>query len=581
MFFNTEDLDNSIKKVQSTEKPDEKPDEKSLKSSKSESNTNPQKVPSKRVSKFCKRLEKCKSINTESSYAKKERLQREQKEDIFREKVLDSLKRVENCCENKEIVESVEEDTDTSFYGSLKDKMKKLKDNMKKMGSGFFKKLKNLKGMFSKFKIGGDWLSGKVLAGLFLFYQWWKTASKHKYGVIGWIFQKIQDNKDVILGFINTLWEKIKSGDNFIYKLAWGEDGTGEKSGIIYEVKKFITEDLWNYFASGKAWEHIKIGANFILQILDEFAQGLFGKDWTDTKIWWQEKFNALLDWWDAFSKQPGAWIYRQIYDLFGGKILGFDLPKPSYVTKEEQIIQRAKQDKDEINETISNTYKKYNTEYNTRLNKINQEATFKSIEAEKNNQSFDTAQYVNNWKENNKRIMIEKISVNKLNEFYSNNIPKFKILQMVKKGYNVNKMSVDEFNELYQKEFNSSYNIVKDISQLTKSKSYSKNTDNIYTNTDINTNNTNKTEISIKNTKDIINNIEKSSYSSQNSKSISVKTSKYNAKINKSKTIIEEKNYDKEIIALSESHMVLTKKINSMEQPGVETGLLSSVRKI
>ena len=473
-----------------------------------------------------------------------------------------------------------------NLLGNIKDKLKTIAGKTYDTGSNIISYgVEKAKKVGSKIKEKGSSLFTKMMiAAVMAIIAFWDTASKHKNGVIGWVAEKVWNILSATSGVLwdwmkETAWPAIKeffTGKNFIYKMFWGEDETGNTSGVLFEIKK--------YFKSGKALEHLIKTADFINNIIDEVFTFLFGDWWTGTKDWVRNTLHSILDWWDDVEQKGGIidWIYYNIYqylkDVPG---IGRLLPEPKYVKEEQKIIEK---EVDKINKFIykDNEKKKkplfdYLVKKYMKEGKTKKEAKLLAI-IQINNKDFQKALDLNLTKS----LSFEDYkSIKNSNEINSNYKDYYKYLAIYNNKYK---------KELSQDELTQTAVMIKSILNNKNNISTSNNSSNNFLSDYLqNTSNNTNTVNTIKNISGIqtsTNNFGQSQYSSQNEvinnttdimitsntnkKSITVKT-----KDNKD---VEIKDLKPEINRLAQGLQMLNNKIDAKDNDAVTKGFLGTI---
>jgi hypothetical protein len=514
----------------------------------------------------------------ETAYEKKEKLQKELGEKAHKEKL-------ENEAEEK-----------TSLLSKL---VEDVSDYLKNKKQTFVDKSTNIiksgvetaKELPQKINEEAPSLLQKLfLPALLAITAWWSTASKHKGGVIGWLVEKVWNGISTGSKYLwewikETAWPAIKdffTGENFIYKLFWGDDGSGEKSGILFEIKK--------YFSSGKALEHLQMAGEFIGMLLDKMYTFLFGEYWTNSKKWVQESMNSILGWWSDVSNKGGigSWLYYEIWNLLkdkeiAGVKIGDYLPTPAAVEKEELRIKeeelRKKQDKEKdryeyeaINKAVdkknNQKIQEWRNSYISYYKSVQQEAKISNKNASYVNEKVQT------WIKNNPRPKpIKRLTFNEFMEYKSSG-----------KSFSTIFQNNNEANVL-QNSSNINANITNNTANTANTvQNSTNNPSEFYESSSTNTNIINTNNISAANNVSYSNNVLTSNSNTSNINTLNTSSSKvYEQNLTIDGKTQEEKmkSYDAEIVMLAKSQQVLNNKIEAQNKETVDSGLFGTLHKI
>lgn len=169
----------------------------------------------------------------------------------------------------------------------------------KEIGTTIAKKGKK-SGLLSKLLIGA------VIALVY----WWKEATSHKYGIVGWLIEKIINTTKVLWELGKAIFDKI---DWTAMKEKFVKFFTEENF-----ISKYFDETVWPYFRDGKALQDLISGAKWFANIVDKVYTELFGQWWTSGKKWVKSAMDTILDWWDEVQKYGGLpkWLYFQVFNM-------------------------------------------------------------------------------------------------------------------------------------------------------------------------------------------------------------------------------------------------------------------------
>ena len=300
----------------------------------------------------------------ETSYQRKERHQKELEDKKFEKELLDKLDELnENIEEEEPVIQEIKEEKKEERFPIFKEMTGKAKIVGQKI-----KKDKNL-------------LTMVIIGGLIALYKWWQIASKHEYGVVGWIFEKATDaitwlGKKIFTKWIPALWgaltdyltwDNIKeffTSENIFYRLFWEEIypylTSEEFWDSLLKAGKAVLKGIWNVFdwlmsqLFGKGWTWLKdLPFDMWKSLMDfwEKARRIFVK-YTDPLI---DFFENIMGYWSEIKFLGGfkEWMIFQIYSLLKDK--GFDWLADKFKTEEieryEKLQLSIKKNKEETTE--------------------------------------------------------------------------------------------------------------------------------------------------------------------------------------------------------------------------------------
>lgn len=247
----------------------------------------------------------------ESSYEKKERQQKAIEDNVLRDKMMNNQDELEDLLsqlidkigQRDQTGEQQEEETG-KFYQPFLDKAKSFGGKVKQ-GGGFILNMINSALNWVKSKL--KWLLLLIPPIL----AWWNEATKHKNGIVGWVFEKILD--------------LIKKGWDWLSSVDW--------AAVWEKIKTFFTEDVANWFKSvdwsevfNRLLENTQKVGELLGKAVDWAYTQLFGSAWTDVvKPFFQRQFEKLVIWWGEVESAGGFWnwLKYQIYRLFNGSEIG------------------------------------------------------------------------------------------------------------------------------------------------------------------------------------------------------------------------------------------------------------------